>query len=162
IPHPPGTPLFVVLLSTSARLFGFLPFATATNLFSAACTAASVGLTALWISRATDEPLAGLAAGIAAGAMSTVWQNATETEVYAASLLLSVAAVVAADRAGRSGERRFTLLAAYLLALAVPLHLSALIAAPVVVWLASARVNGEFDRGTALALSGVSVATAGV
>lgn len=162
IPHPPGTPLFVVLLSAWARLFGFLPFATATNLFSAACTAAAVGLTAFWIARATDEPLTGLAAGIAAGAMSTVWQNATETEVYAASLLLWVAAIVAADRAGRSGEGRFTLLTAYLLALAVPLHLSALVAAPVAVWLASARANGSFDRRTALALSGVSVATAGV
>ncbi|HEY2165352.1 MAG TPA: DUF2723 domain-containing protein [Gemmatimonadaceae bacterium] len=79
IPHPPGTPLFVVLLSAWAKLLGFLPFATATNLFSSACTAAAVGLTALWIARATREPLAGLAAGIAAGAMSTVWQNATET-----------------------------------------------------------------------------------
>ena len=162
IPHPPGTPLFIVLLSTWARLFGFLPFATATNLFSAACTAAAVGLTAAWIARATEDPLAGLAAGIAAGGMSTVWQNATETEVYAASLLLSLAAIVAADRAGRTGERQFALLTAYLLALAVPLHLSALVAAPVAIWLASARVNGAYDWRIALALSGVSVATAGV
>ena len=58
----------------------------------------------------------GLAAGVTAGAMSTVWQNATETEVYAASLLLSVALIVAADRAGRTGERRYTILTAYLLA----------------------------------------------
>ncbi len=139
IPHPPGTPLFVVLLSAWAKLLAFLPFATATNLFSSACTAAAVGLTTLWIARATSEPLAGLAAGIAAGAMSTVWQNATETEVYAASLLLSVAAIVAADRAGRTGDARFTLLTAYLLALAVPVHLSALVAAPVAVLLAASR-----------------------
>lgn len=39
IPHPPGTPLFVVALSAWARLFWFLPFASATNLFSAVCTA---------------------------------------------------------------------------------------------------------------------------
>jgi transmembrane protein TMEM260 (protein O-mannosyltransferase) len=161
IPHPPGTPLFVVLLSAWGRLFGFLPFATATNLFSSACTAAAVGLTALWIGRATNEPLAGLAAGVAAGAMSTVWQNATETEVYAASLLLSVAAIVAADRGGRTGDTRFTLLTAYFLALAVPVHLSALVAAPVAVQLAASRPNG-FDRSTALVLAGVSVATAGV
>src|SRR4051812_28864315 len=49
IPHPPGTPLFVLLLNTWARLFAFLPFAMATNLFSAACTAAAGGLTAFWI-----------------------------------------------------------------------------------------------------------------
>ena len=162
IPHPPGTPLFVVQLSAWAHALAFLPFATATNLFSSACTVAAVGLTALWIGRATREPLAGLAAGIAAGAMSTVWQNATETEVYAASLLLSVAAIVAADRAGRTGETRFTLLTAYLLALAVPVHLSALVAAPVAVQLAATRPTGGFDRRTALLLFGVSVMTAGV
>ena len=162
IPHPPGTPLFVVLLNAWARAFAFLPFAIATNLFSSACTAAAVGLTAFWIGRAARQPLAGLAAGIAAGAMSTVWQNATETEVYAASLLLSVGAIVAADRAGRTGETRFTLLTAYLLALAIPVHLSALVAAPVAVLLASARPTGEFDRRVALVLSGVSVLTAGI
>jgi hypothetical protein len=160
--HPPGTPLFFVLFSVWAKLLSFLPFAAATNLFSSACTAAAVGLTTLWIARATKEPLAGLAAGIAAGAMSTVWQNATETEVYAASLLLSVAAIVAADRAGRTGDARFTLLTAYLLALAVPVHLSALVAAPVAVLLAASRPAGGFDGRTALVLSGVSVATAGV
>jgi hypothetical protein len=162
IPHPPGTPLFVVLLSAWAKLLAFLPFATATNLFSSACTAVAVGLTTLWVARATKEPLAGVAAGMAAGAMSTVWQNATETEVYAASLLLSVATIVAADRAGRTGDARFTLLTAYLLALAVPVHLSALVAAPVAVVLAASRPIGGFDSRTALVLSGVSVATAGV
>ncbi len=162
IPHPPGTPLFVVLLNAWAHLLGFLSFPVATNLFSSACTAGAVGLTAWWIARATHDSFMGLAAGVAAGAMSTVWQNATETEVYAASLLLSVAAIVVADRAGRTGERRFTLLAVYLLALAVPLHLSALVAAPVVIWLAAARPDGEFDRRTALVLLGASVATAGV
>jgi hypothetical protein len=162
IPHPPGTPLFVILLNAWARVLGFLPFAIATNLFSSVCTAGAAGLTALWMARATREPLAGLAAGIAAGAMSTVWQNATETEVYAASLLLSIAAIVSAEQAGRTGERRFTLLSAYLIALTVPLHLSALVAAPVVVLLAATRPTGEFDRRTALVLAGVSVTTAGV
>src|SRR5262249_58393337 len=57
IPHPPGTPLFVVLLNAWAKLFAFLPFATATNLFSSACTAAAVGLTTFWLARAPREPL---------------------------------------------------------------------------------------------------------
>src|SRR5262249_49111688 len=51
IPHPPGTPLYVVVLNAWAKLFWFLPFAVATNLFSAACTAAAVGITARWIAR---------------------------------------------------------------------------------------------------------------
>jgi hypothetical protein len=162
IPHPPGTPLFVVLLSAWARMLSFLPFATATNLFSSACTAAAVGLTALWVARATREPLAGLAAGVAAGGMSTVWQNATETEVYAASLLLALGAIVAADRAGRTGERRFVLLTAYLLALAVPLHLSALVAGPVAIQLAAERSTGGFDRRALFVLLGTSIVAAGV
>jgi len=162
IPHPPGTPLFVVALNAWARLFWFLPFATATNLLSAVCTAAAGGLTALWIGRGARSGAAGFAAAIAAGGMSTVWQNATETEVYSASLLLSVAAIVVADRAGETGQRRWTVLAAYLLALALPLHLSALVAAPVVILLATDRVGARRDWSAGCALLGVCVAVVGV
>ena len=44
IPHPPGTPLFVLLLAVWTKLLFFLPFPLATNLFSAACTALAAGL----------------------------------------------------------------------------------------------------------------------
>ena len=162
IPHPPGTPLFVVALNAWARLLWFLPFATAANLLSAVCAAAAGGLTALWIGRSSQSALAGFAAAITAGAMSTVWQNATETEVYSASLLLSVVAIVVANRAGETGERRWIVLAAYLLALAVPLHLSALVAAPVVILLATDRVSGARDWSAGCALLGVCIALVGV
>ena len=62
IPHPPGTPLFVVLLNVWARLLSFLPFAVATNLFSAASTVVAVGLTAWLIARIAPSPWVGLAA----------------------------------------------------------------------------------------------------
>ncbi|MEO6878925.1 MAG: DUF2723 domain-containing protein, partial [Gemmatimonadaceae bacterium] len=81
IPHPPGTPLFVLALNAWARLLWFLPYAVATNLFSAVCTAGAVALSAAWIARATHAPWWGVAAAITAGAMTSVWQNATETEV---------------------------------------------------------------------------------
>ena len=161
IPHPPGTPLFIVTLNAWAKLWGFLPFAAATNLFSAVATAGAGALTALWVARATRQPLAGIAAGIAAGAMSTVCQNATETEVYAVSLFVAIAALVAADRAGRAENSRYTVLAAYLLALAVPVHLSILVVAPVVILLAADRPSG-FHWRTALVMTGVSVGVAGV
>lgn len=165
IPHPPGTPLYVVLLNVWARLLWFLPFAAATNLFSAVCTAAAAGLTALWIGRSSPSRTvawAAFAAALSAGAMTTAWLGATETEVYAVSLLLAVAAIIVADHAGRTGERRWTVFAAYLLSLALPLHLSALVAAPVVVLLAADRVDGRRDWGAAAVLFGVCVAAIGV
>ncbi|HVX38513.1 MAG TPA: DUF2723 domain-containing protein [Gemmatimonadaceae bacterium] len=163
IPHPPGTPLFVIALNVWARLLGALPFAFAANLFSAACTAAAVGATVWWLSREHGAPLwFALAAAATAGSMSSVWQNATETEVYAASLTLAVLAIVAADAAGRTGDRRWVVLAAYLLALAVPLHLSALVASPVVIYLATARADGTRDWSAGTALLATTAITAGV
>lgn len=161
IPHPPGTPLFVALIDSLAHVLWFLPFAVATNVGSAISTAAAGGLTTWWMMRNTRSAWAAAAGAITAGAMSSVWANATETEVYAASLCLSIAAIVAADRAGRSGERRYTVLAAYLLALSLPLHLSALVAAPVVILLAADRGEGDFDLWAGAALLGVSVCIAG-
>ncbi len=165
IPHPPGTPLFVVLLNVWARLFRFLPYAAATNLFSAASTASAAALAAFWLGRSTGAETRGpwfaLAGAITCGAMSSVWLNATETEVYAASLLLAMCSIVAADAAGRSGDRRWLVLTAYLLALAVPVHLSALVAAPAAISLAVQRRDG-FDWSAGVVLLGVCAIAAGV
>jgi hypothetical protein len=157
IPHPPGTPLFVILLSTWARLLWFVPFAMATNLFSALSTAAAVGLTVLFIARNTGKPWLAVAGAVTAGAMASVWQNATETEVYAASLAVAIAAIVSADTAGRTGERRWLMFTAYLLGLALPLHLSILVVAPVAIYLASARSDGSWNLPAGIALLGVTV-----
>jgi hypothetical protein len=164
IPHPPGTPVFVIALKTWATLLGFLSFARATNLFSAVCTASAVAVTVIWLSRGKAElPLsASVAAGISAGAMSSVWQNATETEVYAASLALALATIAAADLAGRSNERRWLVVVVYLIALAVPLHMSALVAAPVAVFLAGRREKAPFAWGRAAIVLGAMVVAAGV
>ena len=162
IPHPPGTPLFVVALNAWAKLWSVLPFATATNSLSAVCTAAAGALTTLVLARNTGVPAAALAAALTAGAMSTVWMNATETEVYAASLLLSLASVASADMSGRTGDRRWLVLTAYLVALSVPVHLSALVAAPVAVLLVTDRVGDAPDWVAGLTLLGVTVLVAGI
>ena len=169
IPHPPGTPLFVLALNTWARALAFLPYAVRTNLFSAVCTAGAAGLAAAFVARATADAWSGLAAAITAGAMSSVWANATETEVYAASLALSMLTIVVADRAGRTCSARWRLMTAYLLALAAPLHVSALVAAPVAIYLSSSipsddsRTAGvRFDVPWALAITGVALLSMGI
>jgi hypothetical protein len=50
---------------------------------------------------------------------------------------------------------------AYLIALALPLHLSALVAAPAAIYLAARREQGDVDWTAALVLLGVAVATFG-
>lgn len=162
IPHPPGTPLFVLLLAAWSRLFPFLPFAAATNLFSAVCTATAVGLTAFWIARRTLSPAAAIAAAIAAGGMSSAWLNATETEVYAASLVLAIGCIVVADHAASRSDTRWLVLAAYLVTLAAPLHLSAIVAAPVFILLAADRVDGTRDWRAGAALAGATIIVVGV
>lgn len=160
IPHPPGTPLFVLLLSAWTKLVP-LPFAIATNVLSAVATALAAGITGRFVQRATGSSSMAFAAAIAAGGMSSVWLNATETEVYAASLALGVLMLHAGERAGREQSARWTYLTAYLIALAVPLHLSALVAAPAAIALASHTSSGILWRRATM-LSGVFVFAMGV
>jgi hypothetical protein len=143
IPHPPGTPLWVLVARAWSEVLGMMPRALAVNLMSAFGVSAACAVLAALIAAWTNRSLPGLAAGVCAGLMSTVWLNATETEVYALSLLLSAVMLYAGHRAGTTGEWRWLVLTAYALALAVPLHLSALVAAPAAIVLAS---TGAEDR----------------
>jgi hypothetical protein len=139
IPHPPGTPLYILLANTWARLLGFIPFAVALNLLSAVCTAIACGLLGGLMTRWTGNRLTGIAGGIAAGSMLAVWLNATETEIYAVSMLLAVLMIVAGERAGARDSTRYRVLLAYLMGLAIPIQISALVAAPPAILLAAMR-----------------------
>ena len=161
IPHPPGTPLFVALARVWSDALGILPRALATNLFSAAATASAAALLAALLTRATRQPIAAIAAALCAGATATVWSNATETEVYAASLALSLAMLVAGERAGREGDARWCVLLAYLFALSIPLHMSALVAAPGAIALASVDGERRFHVRRALILTGAGIVAGG-
>ena len=173
IPHPPGTPLYVALAhSWSQALGGVMGVARAMNLLSAVCTAVAGGGMAWLIAsrcRTTSGAWAGVAGAIAAGTMTSVWSNATETEVYSLALLHSVVLLMVAAKAGEGGRRdeRWLLLTVYLIALAPAVHLSALVAAPAAIVLAarvpvSVKQLARWNIERVLLLGGAVVASAGV
>ena len=167
IPHPPGTPLYIAIARAWAGLLPAMNTAVAVNLLSALTTAAACVVGGLVITaavrrnsrRQVRNMAPGLAAVLAAGAMSTVWLNATEAEVYAPSLFLSALMLYAGHRAGFSDRLTWVALTGYLLALSSPLHLGALVAAPAAILLASSRGDGIRPE-RALPLAGAACAAA--
>lgn len=162
IPHPPGTPLFVMLARVWSMVLGWVPFALATNVFSAACTAVAGGVLAWVVASGTGWRLAAVAAALCAGATSSLWSNATETEVYAAALLLAALLLGVAWRAGMKRDGRWLAVLAYGFGLAVPLHLSALVAAPAAILLAASAPGGTIRWRDALTLGAALLLAAGI
>jgi hypothetical protein len=145
IPHPPGTPLYVLIGKVwSLALGSVFGFARSINLLSAVSTAFAGGILTSLFNRWTDDGFAATAAGLTAGLMSTVWLSATETEVYAVALLFGCMLLWAADRAGQNSDARWALLAAYLAGLSWSLHLTALLVVPSAVLLVFSTSDGYF------------------
>ncbi len=137
VPHPPGTPMFILVANVWAKLLSPLfGFAYSINLLSATCTALACGIAAWLMQRWTGDSIAAAAGGIAAGLMSSVWLNATETEVYSPALLVSLILLLVAERARKTRDRRWLILLAYMIGFGWSLQLSALVAAPAAVFLA--------------------------
>src|SRR5687768_8353932 len=108
IPHPPGTPLYILIGNVWAKLFApLLGFAYSVNLLSAVCTAAACGVFAHLMLRWTGDSVASGAGALLAGLMSSVWLNANETEVYAPALLVSALLLLVADNARVSGAGKW-------------------------------------------------------
>lgn len=144
IPHPPGTPLYILIGNVWARILGpVFGFAYSVNLLSAVCTAVACGGVAHLMQRWTNDSFAAAAGGILAGLMSSVWLNANETEVYAPSLLISMLLLLIAERARLSRGWRWNTLLAYLCGLGWALQLSALVAAPAALYLAFGHRDTE-------------------
>ena len=164
IPHPPGTPLFILIANVWSKVLAFLPFALATNVLCATATAAAAYVIARLVRDATGSEAMSFASAVVAGGMSTVWLNATETEAYSLALLLATLMIWSANEAGRAPrereETRYLCLTAYLMMLAVPLHLIALVVAPVAIVLATYRAVPRWSN--AAALGGVFLAAMGV
>ena len=134
IPHPPGTPLWVLMAHVVSNVFANTGPARAVTMLSVLASALVGGVGALMLQRWIGSRGAVVGAVIA-GTMTTVWSNATETEVYAVSLLVSALMLAAGEYAGRPGvsdqqRRRARALVVFIAAIAIPLHLSVLVALP--------------------------------
>jgi hypothetical protein len=140
IPHPPGTPLYVLVANVWAKIFSpVVGFAYSINLLSAICSALAGALMANLFAHWTGDRLAAYAAAVCAGATSSIWLSATETEVYSSALLIGCLIFWIADRARISGERKWIILGAYVAGLGFALHLTALLTVPAALYLAWSR-----------------------
>ncbi len=163
IPHPPGTPLWVLIAHVVSNLFSNTGPARAVTMVSVLASALVGGVGASMLGRWIGSRGAVVGA-VVAGTMTTVWSNATETEVYALSLLCSALMLAAGEYAGRPGVsdhacRRARALIVFMAAIAVPLHLSVLVALPaalVFAWSGPRVRRLDVIGWGALALLGVS------
>lgn len=161
IPHPPGTPLFVLMTHVWGLLVPFGEYAWRTNLFSAILSAAGGGFWFLvaheTLRRVTTDAEAGAAALVRFGGATaaavlgaftfTTWQNSNETEVYmVATLTIAATAWLALRwraRRGTPGAARLLLLIVYLGGVSIGNHLLALLAGPGVVALLVAELRAR-------------------
>jgi hypothetical protein len=151
IPHPPGTPLFVMIAHVWAMLVPLGEYALRTNLLSAALSAAAAGLFFLVVHESTRlftatldvreariPAIGGAATAAILGAFTfTNWQNSNETEVYTVATFTIAAMAWLAHiwRRQRGSERapRLLLLIVYLAGISIGNHLLALLAGPALV-----------------------------
>lgn len=134
IPHPPGTPLWVLFGHVGWQLFDSVSPPRAVTLIAVTLAALTGGLGA-WMASRWVGGRGAVVAAVAAGTMYTVWANATEAEVYAFAMFAGVAMLAAGEWAGRPDasddqRARGRALIAFIAGLAVPLHLSTLVALP--------------------------------
>jgi hypothetical protein len=161
IPHPPGTPLFVMIAHVWGMLLPIGEFAYRTNLLSALFSASAAGLLFLVVHQSMRGVVEGLpetsartlrvggaAAAAFLGAFSfTNWQNSNETEVYTVATFTTGAMAWTAMlwRRRRHTERgpRLLLLIVYLAGISIGNHLLALLAVPGVLLFLAATLRHE-------------------
>jgi len=148
VPHPPGSPFFLLL----GRIFSMLPFnediAFRVNIISPLVSALAVMLLYLSIVKVVTHwrgkvnslsdcliVFGGGAAGALAFAFTdSHWFNAVEAEVYAFSTFFTAIVVwlilLWNEKADEEGHERYLLIIAYMIGLATGLHLLNLLAIP--------------------------------
>ncbi|HJQ99683.1 MAG TPA: DUF2723 domain-containing protein [Candidatus Polarisedimenticolaceae bacterium] len=100
IAHPPGYPLYTLLLGAVLHALPIGEPALRTTLMSAVTAAAASAVVAVSARAIAGSTLSGIAAAGIFATSSVVWSTATETEVYAAHALL-LALLLETSRRGR-------------------------------------------------------------
>ena len=154
VPHPPGTPLFVMIAHVWGLLVPVGEYAARTNLLSALFSAAGAGGFFLVVheSLRSTEPrgrlLTAAAAALIGAFTFTNWQNSNETEVYAVATF-TISAMCWLGMLWRRRRRedrraaRLLLLVVYLAGLSIGNHLLALLAGPAVIAFLAATLRAE-------------------
>lgn len=162
IPHPPGTPLFVLIAHLWAAMLPFGEYAVRTNLLSALLSALGAGFLFLF-AHETLAPVVrdlppregsllrngGAVAAAVIGAFTfTQWQNSNETEVYAvagATIALTAWLCLVWRRRRREGgaAANMLLLILYIAGLSIGNHLLALLVGPAVVMFLWSTLRAE-------------------
>lgn len=150
IPHPPGTPLFVLL----GRIFSMIPFVediayriNYISVLSSALTAMfsyllAVRLIGYFFDRDHENPLnrwiayiGGVAGALFVAWSATNWANSVEAEVYGLALALSVAIVWLTlrfhEERGTKAAARTLVVATYLSVLGIGIHMTVFLVVPV-------------------------------
>jgi tetratricopeptide (TPR) repeat protein len=150
VPHPPGTPFFVIFGKFFILLSPFDNIALRTNFISVISSAFTAFMAYLVVIRVTQKlPFAGedtpwlgqigIRIGAFAGAMilafsSTFWFNAVETEVYGLAMLLMVLmiylAIKWADEKEVGGSDKLVIMITFLLFLSIGVHLTVFLVVP--------------------------------
>jgi len=148
VPHPPGSPLFLII----GRVFSMIPFspdiAFRVNLISVFVSALAVMLLYLIIVKVIAHWRGGIKensdviiafGGALVGALTFAftdshWFNAVEAEVYSMSTFFTAIVVWLilhwSERAEEPGNERYILIIAYMMGLAIGIHLLNLLALP--------------------------------
>ncbi len=173
VPHPPGTPLAVLL----GRMFSLIPvsseIAFRINLMSAisgALSCAFIFLIVVKILMSASKPkgivdymiivVSGLGASLIAAFSFSVWDNCVETEVYAPSsaimFFLVWLTLVWRENLDKPGNKNLLLLMFYIICLSIGLHLMPLLVAPgILIFVLLVRPKDLVDRDMVLIAIGL-------
>jgi len=167
VPHPPGAPLYILI----GRIFSMIPFVSDIGLRVNVISAIACGLTIMFTylivirliqmfrgtPRETADKMILYASGIISSLFfaftDTLWFNAVEAEVYAISLFFTAIVfwliLVWYEKADEAHADRYILMIAFIVGLAIGVHLLNILALPAIALIIYFR-KWEFNLETFL------------